>query len=145
MIDYQLDLRRKIAITRVTGRLRFAELANHLHRLLRDPDFRVDLDALVVATDLAAVPPPSAVGSLAPLVRAWSTHRRGARWAFVLPTRETRAFAERALREINLQAVTFRCFSAEAVAVDWLLASRLVATAVPHVLSREAQTPARPR
>jgi hypothetical protein len=120
MIDYQLDLPRRISTTRVTGRLRFAELANHFHRLLRDPEFRADFDALIVATDLAAVPPPSAVLTLGPLLRAWTSRRRGARWAVVLPTSESREFAEQALAAARLGEVSIRCFVSENEAFAWL-------------------------
>lgn len=125
MIDYQLDPSRRIATTRVTGRLTFAEVANHIHRLIRDRAFHPDFDAVIIATGLAAVPPPSAVGSLAPLVRAWSARRRGARWAFVLPTAESRAFAERALAEVRLAEVSYRCFGSEQEALAWLDAKSL--------------------
>jgi hypothetical protein len=124
MIDYDLDLHRRIATTRVTGRLRFADLANHLHRLVRDRNFQANFDAMIVAMDGAAVPPPSSVNSLGPLLRAWSSRRHGARWAFVLPTPETQAFAIRALAEARLPDVQCRCFLSETDALDWLALPR---------------------
>jgi hypothetical protein len=124
MIDYQLDLRRRVVTTRVTGRFSFAELANYLHRLLRDPAFHADFDGVIIAVDPAAMPPPLAVASLAPLVRAWSSRRNGARWAFVLPSADAQKFAERALREVRLHHVTTECFLSEPEAAAWLEAVR---------------------
>ncbi len=113
-----------MAVTRVTGRFTFAELANHLHRLVRDREFQADFDSMIVAMDAAAVPRPSAIGTLAPLVRTWSSRRRGSRWALVLPTPEARGFAERALKEIQLNEITARCFCDETEALDWLEGAR---------------------
>jgi hypothetical protein len=120
MIAYHVDSVRKIVVTRVSGRLTFGELAGHLHRLMRDPKFSPDYNALIVAMDAAAVPPPTSVSAFTPLVRAWSVRRVGVKWAFVLPTKETRAFAESALNEVKLTTLTTRCFLSEAAALGWL-------------------------
>ena len=120
MIAYHVDSARKIVITRVSGRFTFGELAGHLHRLMRDPKFSPSFNALIVAMDVAAVPPPTSVSAFAPLVRAWSVRRAGVKWAFVLPTKETRAFAESALNEVKLTTLTSRCFLSEAAAMAWL-------------------------
>jgi hypothetical protein len=137
MINYSLDPARKIATTRVEGPFSFAELANHLHCLLRDREFHADFDAIIIATNVAAIPPPAAIGTLAPLVRAWSSRRRGVRWAFVLPTRESLAFIERALGEVRLPDVSVQCFISEPEARRWLSREKS-AVAVPS-----AVTPAR--
>lgn len=120
MIEYQLDPTRRIITTRVTGAVSFGELANYIHQLVRDPDFKADFHGLIVAVDLAAVPAPSTVGTLAPLVRAWSSRRKGVKWAFVLPTAESKAFAERALQEVAPTGVTTKCFLTEAAGRTWL-------------------------
>jgi hypothetical protein len=142
MIDYQLDLRRRVVTTRVTGAFSFAELANYLHRLLRDPGFRADFDGLIVAADAAAMPPPLAVASLAPLVRAWSSRRNGVHWAFVLPSADARKFAERALRDVRLHHVTTQCFLSEPEAAAWLESvARAPAAQRPEPASTTASAP----
>ena len=120
MIDYQLDPLRRIITTRVTGAISFAHLANYIHRLVRDPEFKTDFNGLIVAMDLAAVPAPTTVGTLAPLIRAWSSRRQGVKWAFVLPDAASRAFAEKALLEVALTGVTTKCFVTESAALKWL-------------------------
>jgi hypothetical protein len=120
MIDYNIDSARNVAITRATGRISIAEVTNHLVRLMRDPAFRPELDALIVAGDVNAVPGPVGLGALTPLVRAWSKRRAGVKWAFVLPNRATREIVESALEEARLTAVATRCFVSESAALAWL-------------------------
>lgn len=120
MIDYHIDVHRRIVTTRVAGRLAFADLANHLQRLLRDPKFSGDYNALIVACDEQAVPAAGSVSAFGPMVRAWSKRRAGVKWAFVLPSQATRTFAESALNELRLTNLTTRCFLAESAALAWL-------------------------
>jgi hypothetical protein len=120
MIAHYVDPIRRIVTTRVSGRLTFGELAGHFQHLMRDPKFSPDFNALIVAMDAGAVPPPVTVSALAPLVRAWSYRRAGVRWAFVLPTPQTRALTESALHEVNLTTVATKCFLAESAAIAWL-------------------------
>lgn len=135
MIAYHVDVARRIAITRVSGQLTFSDLANHLHRLLRDPKFSADYDGLIIASDVAAVPSLATCKAFLPLVRAWAKRRVGVRWAFVLPTNETRAFAESTLMQANFTGITSRCFSSEGAALAWLesadSASRPAPAAMP--------------
>lgn len=120
MIDYHIDVHRRVVTTRVTGRLTFADLANHFQRLIRDSKFSSDFNALIIATNEEAVPSAGSVSALAPMVRAWSKRRSGVKWAFVLPSPAARTFAESALNEIRLNSVTTRCFLAESAALAWL-------------------------
>lgn len=120
MIAYHIDPLRRVVTTRVSGRLTLADLTGHMHQLLRDPKFRADYNALIIAMDLEAVPSANSVATFAPLVRAWSNRRAGAKWAFVLPTPATRTFAETALNEVRLSSIITRCFLAESSALAWL-------------------------
>ena len=120
MIDYHIDVHRRVVTTRVTGRLTFSELASHLQRLIRDPKFSSEFNALIIAMDQNAVPSANAVSALAPMVRAWSKRRVGVKWAFVLPNQAARTFAESALNELRLTTLTTRCFLAESAAQAWL-------------------------
>jgi hypothetical protein len=120
MLDYHIDPARNVVVTRALGRLTVAEVANHIIRLMRDPAFKPELNALIVAGDVNAVPGPVGVGALTPLVRAWSKRRAGVKWAFVLPNRATRDFVESAIEEARLNAVTTHCFVSENAALAWL-------------------------
>jgi hypothetical protein len=121
MIAYHIDSHRRIVVTRVSGKLTFADLAGHLHQLIRDPKFSADFNALIVACDETAVPAAGTVSALAPMVRAWSKRRAGAKWAFVLPSATAKTFAESALHEIRLSSITSRCFLSETAAQAWLV------------------------
>lgn len=120
MISYHIDPGRRIVTTRIAGRLSVSDLANHFNALMRDPKFSSDLNALIVAVDDEAVPSHDAVTLFAPVVRAWSKRRSGAKWAFVLPSNAARHFADAALNEIKLTTVTSRCFLSETAALAWL-------------------------
>jgi hypothetical protein len=120
MIEYHIDTPRNVAITRAMGRVNVAEVTAHLVRLMRDPAFKPELNALIVVGKISTVPGPVGVGALTPLVRAWSKRRAGVKWAFVLPNRETRNFVESAIEQARLTAVTTRCFLSEEAALTWL-------------------------
>lgn len=120
MLDYHIDTPRELVITRALGRVTAADVTAHFVRLMRDPAFKPDMNALIIAADEQAVPNPVTVGALAPLIRAWSKRREGVKWAFVLPTRQTRDFAEAALEQVRLSAVTARCFFSESAALAWV-------------------------
>lgn len=120
MLDYHIDLAHNAVVTRAAGRVTIGDLTNHLFRLMRDPNFKPELNALVVAENVNAVPSPTEVGTLTPLIRAWSKRRAGVKWAFVLPNRATLDFAESALGDLRLTAVTARCFISETTARAWL-------------------------
>ena len=120
MLDYHIDVPRGIVITRAIGRVTLADLTTHLTRLMRDSAFRPELNALIIAVNVDAVPNRVGVGAITPLVRAWSKRRAGVKWAFVLPNQATREFAESALNEARLTSVTARCFLSESSALAWL-------------------------
>lgn len=120
MLDYHIDTARQLVITRAVGRVTTADVTAHFVRLMRDAAFKPEMNALIIAADAEAVPSPVAVGALAPLIRAWSKRREGVKWAFVLPSRETRDFAESALEQVRLSAVSARCFLSESAALAWL-------------------------
>jgi hypothetical protein len=120
MIDYHIDQARNLAITRATGRITVAEVTAHLVRMMRDPAFHPDLNALIVAGNVETVPGPIGIGALTPLVRAWSKRRAGVKWAFVLPDKATRDIVESALQEARLTALTTHCFISESAALVWL-------------------------
>jgi hypothetical protein len=120
MLDYHIDASRGIVITRAIGRVTLADLTSHLTRLMRDPGFRPELNALIIAASVEAVPSRIGVGAITPLVRAWSKRRAGVKWAFVLPSQVTREFAESALDEARLTSLTARCFLSESAALAWL-------------------------
>lgn len=120
MIDYHVDVARRIVTTRVSGRISFSDFANHLQRILRDPKFHPDFNGLIVAATAAAVPSPTSIALIRPLVRVWSSRRAGVRWAFVLPDNDTRQFAESVLLDLRLTSVTTRCFTSESSALAWL-------------------------
>lgn len=128
MLDYHIDQARNTVVTRAIGRVTIGDLTNHLVRLMGDPLFKPELNALVIAHDVSAVPSKTGVGALTPLVRAWSKRRAGVKWAFVLPNRATLDFAESALGEVRLTAVTARCFLSEAAAWGWLQPEPAVGT-----------------
>jgi hypothetical protein len=128
MLSYHIDSSRRIVTTRVSGRLTLSGLTEFLQKVFRDPKFDASYDALIVAMDADAVPPASAAAMMAPLVRSWSNRRSGARWAFVLPSEESRNAAELALNEVRLTAVVTRCFLSEAAAGAWLEANAAVNT-----------------
>lgn len=133
MIANHVDPLRRIITTRASGRVTFGDLAGYLADLVRDPHFSADFNALVVAMDPDVVPAPAMVGTWAPLVRAWSKRRAGVKWAFVLPTPETRAAAESILNELKLTSVTSRCFLSESAAQAWLApAAETAAPGNPH-------------
>lgn len=123
MVDYHVDAARHLVVTRALGRVTLGDVSNHLIRLMNDPAFRPDFNALIVAGDVHAVPGPVALGALAPLVRAWSKRRASAKWAFVLPNQATRDIAESALEQARLGAVATRCFLSESSALAWLTPS----------------------
>jgi hypothetical protein len=120
MLDYHVDRARNIVTTRAAGRVSVGDLTGHFVRLMRDPAFSPDLNALIIVADVDAVPGPVGVGALAPLVRAWSKRRAGVKWALVLPNRATRDFAESALEQVKLTSVAARCFLSESAALQWL-------------------------
>lgn len=142
MLDYHIDLSRNMVVTRASGRLTIGDLTNHLVRLMRDPAFKPELNALVIANDVSAVPNSLGVGALTPLVRAWSKRRAGVKWAFVLPNRATLDFAESALGGLRLTALTWRCFLSEAHAASWL--ERVPATVEPPDRAFATATRAQP-
>ncbi|MDO8542671.1 MAG: hypothetical protein Q7S40_19700 [Opitutaceae bacterium] len=131
MIDYHIDTARSIVITRAVGRVTISDLTGHFVRLMRDPAFKPELNALIIATDESAVPTPVGVGALSPLVRAWSKRRTGVKWAFVLPNQATRDFAESALQQVRLTEVFARCFLSEGAALAWLEPAPAAATPAP--------------
>ena len=120
MIDYHIDLERRLVITHASGRVTLTDLAVHLARLMRDAQFHSDFNALIVASDLMAMPSSTGVTTVAPLVRAWSKRRAGAKWAFVVPNKAARRDAEAALDGLKLTAVATKCFLSEADALGWL-------------------------
>lgn len=120
MLDYHIDAARNLVITRALGRVSVAEVANHIIRLMRDPGFKPELNALIVVADVSAVPGPVGIGAVTPLVRAWSKRRAGVKWAFVLPNRQTRDFVESAIEAARLTDVSTRCFVSESAALAWL-------------------------
>lgn len=128
MLDYHIDVARGIVITRAVGRVTLSDLTNHLTRLMRDPAFRPELNALIIAADVSAVPGPVGMGAITPIVRAWSKRRAGVKWAFVLPDRTTRDYAESALDEARLTALSARCFLSESAALTWLETTAVVST-----------------
>jgi hypothetical protein len=127
MIDYHIDVTRRLLITRGTGSVSLAEVAVHLTQLLRDPKFHPDFNALIVGSELGGIS-ATAAATLAPLVRAWSKRSSGVKWAFVLPSQTARAAAESALDHLQLTALTTRCFLSEAAALAWLEVPVLPAT-----------------
>lgn len=127
MIVHHIDANHRIITTRVSGRVSVGEVALYLHRLVRDPHFRSDYNSLIVAMDEVAVPQSGSIMALAPLVRAWSVQRAGAKWAFVLPSTATRDLVENAIAEARLRNVFARCFVTEGAAFGWLENA-----AVPH-------------
>ena len=131
MLDYHIDLTRNVVITRAAGRVSVIDVTNHLVRLMRDAAFKPELNALIIAADINAVPNPVGVGALAPLVRAWSKRRAGVKWAFVLPNQTARDMAESALDQVKLTAVSARCFLSEGAAIAWLCADAPRASAEP--------------
>lgn len=134
MLDYHIDSPRQLVVTRALGRVSVAEVATHIVRLMRDPSFKPELNALIVAGDVNAVPGPVGVGALTPLVRAWSKRRAGVKWAFVLPNRATRDFVESAIEAARLSDVTTRCFVAETAALAWLEPAATSAARVPRTI-----------
>lgn len=142
MLAYHIDPARHIVTTRAAGRVTVADLTTHITRLMRDPAFSSDLNAMIIAADRAAVPGPVGVGAITPLVRAWSKRRAGVKWAFVLPDKASRDFAESALNEARLTAVTARCFLSEAAALAWLApAAASVPNSTPSVTSNVVPRP----
>jgi hypothetical protein len=123
MIDYHLDLARSIVVTRAAGKITAGELSAYLVRLMRDPQFQADLNALILVNDVNTVPNKLEAGLIAPLIRAWSKRRAGVRWAFVLPNQPTRDVVESLLVDAHLTAVIARCFLAESAALAWLEAT----------------------
>ena len=141
MLDYHVDRARNIVTTRAAGRVSVADLTTHFVRLMRDPAFTPDLNALILVADVDAVPGPVGVGALAPLVRAWSKRRAGVKWALVLPNRATRDFAESALEQVKLTSVTARCFLSESSALAWLGADRPASGGASTDAAEAAATP----
>jgi hypothetical protein len=123
MIVYHIDVPRRLVTTRLAGRFSETEMLQHLLRIARDPKFEKDFNGLIVVADVAAVPTGPVVELLKPIVRTWSRRREGARWGFVLPTRETLEFVESGLVRLALTSVSTRCFLAESAALAWLLAA----------------------
>jgi hypothetical protein len=120
MLDYHIDPARSLIITRAMGRITATELSAYLVRLMRDPMFRAEMNALIIASDVNSIPTANEVALLAPLIRAWSKRRAGVKWAFVLPNQAARDFAESMLAQARLTALTTRCFLSEAAALAWL-------------------------
>ncbi len=120
MLDYHIDTARKIVTTRANGRVSIPDVTAHFVRLMRDPNFKAELNALIVVGDVSSIPGPVGVGALTPLIRAWSKRRAGVKWAFVLPNKSSRDFVEGAIDQARLTALTARCFLSEASALAWL-------------------------
>jgi hypothetical protein len=140
MIDFHVDPLRRIVTTRVMGRVSLTDFACHLQRILRDPKFSAEFNALIIATDATAIPSSTSINVVQPLIKAWSYRRAGARWAFVLPTAETKTFAESMLLELRLTSVATRCFLSESAALAWL---ETVATSPrPEVTTSANHSPA---
>lgn len=140
MLDYHIDAARNLVITRAAGRVTVGDVTTHIMRLMRDPAFKPELNAMIVAADVAAVPSAAGVSAITPLVRVWSRRRAGVKWAFVFPDKTSRDFAEAALNEARL-AVISRCFLSESAALNWLVPA--VAECVPQILAparRDAPT-----
>ena len=119
MISYSVDPENRLITTRVAGTVRFAEFADYLQRMLREPGFSPQFDALIIAADAAAVPSVVSLELIKPLVRAWSTFRAGVKWAIVLPDAMTVKYAESVLADFKL-SVAARCFLTEPLALEWL-------------------------
>lgn len=120
MIDHYVDPQRRIITTRVTGRASLTDFACHLQRILRDPKFSPDFNALIIATDATAIPSSTSIAIVQPLIKAWSYRRAGARWAFVLPSPDAKTMAESLLLDLKLTSVATRCFLTESSALAWL-------------------------
>ncbi len=120
MLDYHVDSVRRLVVTRAIGHVTVTEVANHIIRLMCDPTFKPDLNAMIIAADVNAVPSAMEIAAIGPLVRAWSRRRVGAKWAFVLPNRATRDFVESVLAAARLPSVSTRCFTSEDAALEWL-------------------------
>jgi len=120
MLDYHIDTARNIVITRASGRVSVPDVTAYFVRLMRAPDFKPELNALIVVGDVSSIPGPVGVGALTPLIRAWSKRRAGVKWAFVLPNKTSRDFIEAAIDQARLTAVSARAFLSEASALAWL-------------------------
>ena len=120
MIDFHIDTARRLVITRAAGHVSYTDVVNHLQRIFRDAKFDPEYNALIVATDVSAVPSPTSIALISPLLKAWSKQRAGAKWAFVMPNAETKALVEEALHNLKLTAVSARCFNTEGAAFAWL-------------------------
>lgn len=140
MLDYHIDATRNLVTTRALGRVTLGDVTAHITRLMRDPAFKPELNAMIVAVDLAAVPGPIGVGVITPIVRAWSKRRAGVKWAFVLPNQAARDFAESAINDARLTAVLTRCFLSEAAALNWLEPSPPVSPPVAAAVAPRADT-----
>ena len=70
MIDYHIDTAHNLVTTRAIGRVSVTEVTANVVRLMRDPAFKPELNALIVAGDVSTVPGPVGVGALTPLIRA---------------------------------------------------------------------------
>lgn len=136
MLDYHIDQAHNTVVTRAVGRVSIADLSVHLVRLMGDPMFKPELNALIIADDVSAVPSKTGIGALTPLIRAWSKRRAGVKWAFVLPNRATLDFAESALGEVRLTAVIARCFLSESTARAWLEPGPVTKTKVEDAAPR---------
>jgi hypothetical protein len=126
MLTYELDTLGGLVVCRAQGRFGVLDVSDYIQTLAADPKFDPRFNALILVTEVAAIPPFPMLRFLHPLLDAWTARRGTAKWAFVLPNQAARAMAETALNHLSLNEVQARCFLTERDAREWLSANRPV-------------------
>jgi len=120
MIDYKIDLDRRLIWTTMTGILTYGDVALHLQRLLRDPAYDASFNDLVTFCPGCMPSDMAELLRLGELARSAARRRPGARWGVVIPDEFRRSLANVCLAVVPERLIAARVFPSVATAEEWL-------------------------
>lgn len=121
MINYTIERERRLIVCRIVGGMSVLELTHHFQTLASDPAYDPGFNTLILAGDIASVPPFSLLRFFNPIISVWTAKRGTAKWGFVLPNEATKTLVEIAIAQVKLNRIQARCFDSEEAARNWLV------------------------
>jgi hypothetical protein len=137
MIEYQVDVTRRLTTCRLVGVLDLAASTAALQRLLDEASHAGVEWLLWIFDDAESMLSVRRLRPLIPVLEKWLWQHPGSKWALVLPSHLAFAVAQSAIPAIGFGGIDVRCFLSETAATDWLCPTVLQAgadliTGVPH-------------
>lgn len=130
-IEYTIDRQKNLIRCQASGGFHLFAFANYLERIMHDPQFHPQLDALVIAMDESTVPGVRTRAAIAQMIIVWSERRRGCRWAIVLPSEASKQKAEEVLVDLGVTSVDAGFFTSEGEALNWLAQPKKTPACLP--------------